>query len=288
MTVAQVCEPAVFTSLQTLEAAIQQEFALTPGAFAIAFRNLSNSQESLYIKERETFHAASTMKTSVMIEVYKQAASGRLSLNDSVLVKNEFTSIVDGSSFCLNVTDDSNQDLYDFVGKKKALRELVYDMVIQRSNLATNLVIELVDARRITQTMRQLGAKDIQVLRGVEDTKAFEKGLNNTITAYDLMVIYEKMAQGEVLSHRASDDMIQTLLDQADRSIIPAHLPSSVKVAHKTGNIQGVYHDSGIVYLPNGKKYVLVLLSKDLENQQEGKKTLANVSELVYQFMISR
>ena len=65
-------------------------------------------------------------------------------------------------------------------------------MIIASSNLATNIVIEIVDAEEVTQTMGELGAKDIQVLRGVEDSKAFEKGMNNTVTAYDLMLIYEK------------------------------------------------------------------------------------------------
>lgn len=251
----------------------------------MAFKCLSKPDESLFILENESFHAASTMKTPVMIEVYKQASLGKLSLRDSIPVKNEFKSIVDGSSFSLNAADDSEQQLYAAIGKKKPLADLVYDMIIHSSNLATNLVIELVDARQVTRTMRQLGAKDTQVLRGVEDTKAYQKGLNNTTTAHDLLVIYEKLALGEAVSQRASDEMIQTLLDQTDRSIIPARLPASVKVAHKTGNITGVHHDSGIVYLPNGKKYVLVLLSKNLRDFDEGTSTLARVSELIYQYV---
>jgi beta-lactamase class A len=273
------------TTLTALEAAIQQEFKQTAGDFALAFKCLSKPDEFLFIHENEAFHAASTMKTPVMIEVYKQASLGKLSLRDSVPVKNEFKSIVDGSPFNLNAADDSEQQLYAAIGQKKPLEDLVYDMIIHSSNLATNLVIELVDARRVTRTMRQLGAKDTQVLRGVEDTKAFQKGLNNTTTAHDLLVIYEKLALGEVVSQRASDEMIQTLLDQTDRSIIPARLPASVKVAHKTGSITGVHHDSGIVYLPNGKKYVLVLLSKNLRDFDEATSRLASVSELIYQYV---
>ncbi len=95
-------------------------------------------------------------------------------------------------------------------------------MIIRSSNLATNMVIELVNARNVTQTMRELGAKDMQVLRGVEDDKAFEKGLNNTTTAYDLMLIFEKIAQGKAVDSAASEEMVNILLKQEFNDIIPA------------------------------------------------------------------
>ena len=284
----QTAPGANHRDLSALEAAVRQELGTVTGDFAVAFRNLSQPKEALFIRERELFHAASTMKTPVMIEVYQQAAAREMSLHDSVLVKNEFKSIVDGSPFSLNAADDSEAQLYHFIGRKKTLGALVYDMIIRSSNLATNLVIEKVDARRVTQTMRRLGARDTQVLRGVEDTKAYERGLNNTTTAYDLLLLYEKLARREVVHPRASDEMIGTLLDQTDRSIIPARLPASVKVAHKTGNITGVHHDSGIVYLPDGKKYVLVLLSKNLGDFDRGTEAMAKVSELVYRFVAAQ
>lgn len=256
-----------------------------PGIFAVAFRDLSNGQQIL-IHEHEVFHAASTMKTPVMIEVFKQSAAGNFSLSDSVVVKNEFISIVDGSTFSLDPAGDSEQLLYNNVGRKEVLSELVKQMIIASSNLATNIIIEMVGAQKVTQTMHELGAKDIRVLRGVEDTKAFEKGLNNTVTAYDLMVIYEKLASGEVVDSKASKSMIDILLDQRINTIISSRLPDQAKVAHKTGNITGVLHDSGIVFLPDGRKYVLVLLSKELKDTEGSKVAMAKVSELLYQHVV--
>jgi beta-lactamase class A len=57
-----------------------------------------------------------------------------------------------------------------------------------------------------------------------------------------------------------------------------------VKVAHKTGWITGVHHDCGIVFLPDGRKYVLVLLSKKLENEDAGVETMAKVSRTIYEW----
>jgi beta-lactamase class A len=82
----------------------------------------------------------------------------------------------------------------------------------------------------------------------------------------------------------ASMVMIDILLDQRFNDIIPAKLPKEVKVAHKTGSITGVRHDSGIVFLPDGRKYILVLLSKDLQDADAGIEAMANVSEMIYNY----
>jgi beta-lactamase class A len=275
-------------TLTQLEADIKAEFARTEGDFAIAFQNLQEPQEELLINANESFHAASTMKTPVLLEVYKQAEAGRFSLDDSLIVKNEFKSIVDSSLYSLSPEDDSYSLLYEQVGQPQSIRDLSYNMIIASSNLATNIVIELVGADKVTQTLRDMGANDIMVLRGVEDTKAYRAGLSNSTTAYDLMLLFEQIAQGEAVSEEASQEMIDILLDQKFNEMIPAQLPAEVKVAHKTGWITGLHHDSGIVYLPDGRKYVLVLLSKNLPDEEAGVETLATVSKMVYDYMMAQ
>ena len=263
------------------------ELGKQKGMFALAFKDITTG-ETMLLNEHVMFHAASTMKTPLMIEVFRQAAEGAFSLTDSVIVKNEFKSIVDSSVYQLSVADDSEPELYKRVGTKLPLYELVYQMIIMSSNLATNIIIEMVDGKKVTQTMRTLGAKDIQVLRGVEDNKAYAKGLNNTTTAYDLLMIFEKMANGKIISDKACGDMINILLDQKYNTIIPALLPKEVKVAHKTGSITALHHDSGIVFLPDGNKYVLVILSSKLEDENAAVASMAKVSEMIYQYVITK
>ena len=221
------------------------------GTFAIAFKNLEDGNEIL-INEDEIFHAASTMKTPVMIEVYRKKMIGEISLDDSIFVKNEFESIVDKSTFQLSEFDDSDKNTYDKIGRYISLRELVFDMITISSNFATNLVIKYIGAENINNTMSDIGAKNINVLRGVEDIKAFEKGLNNTTSARDLLVIYEKLASGKVLNRDLSNEMVEILKNQKYDDIIPKYLPKEIEVAHKDGWINGVRHDSGIVFLENG------------------------------------
>jgi beta-lactamase class A len=278
------CTSFAQMSLKELKNNITSEFATQDGRFALAFKDLQTGR-SVLIHANESFHAASTMKTPVLIEAYKQAAEGKLSIDDSLTVHTSFKSIGDGSTYTLDPGNDSETGLYTREGQKVAVRELLYQMIIKSSNLATNLMIEQLDARNVTATMRQLGAKDIQVLRGVEDGKAYEQGLNNTTTAYDLMLIFEKMAKGKTVNKKSSDEMIAILLDQKFNEIIPALLPKEVKVAHKTGSITGVRHDSGIIFLPDGRKYVVVLLSKELQKPDAGIRAMAKVSGLIYQYM---
>lgn len=279
-------QPNIMASSE-LSRKVQAELGKQKGIFAVAFKDLATG-ETMLLNEHTMFHAASTMKTPVMIEVFKQVANGKLSLIDSILIKNDFTSIADSSAYRLSEADDSELELYKLIGSKTTLYDLVYKMIIMSSNLATNMLIELVDGKKVTQSMRALGAHDIQVLRGVEDNKAYAKAMNNTTTAYDLMLIFEAIAGAKAVNEVACRQMIEILLDQKHNTIIPAKLPKEVKVAHKTGFIKGLHHDSGIVFLPGGKKYVLVLLSNKLEDENAAVESMATVSEMIYQYMIAK
>lgn len=280
------CFPEKDPPLVELSHNLSQKLAAAEGTFAVAFADLKTG-DTLFINAHEPFHAASTMKTPVMIELYKQAEAGLFSLDDSILVKNEFSSIVDGSPYQMQVSDDSEAVLYDKIGTMIPIRELMFEMITQSSNLATNILIDLVDAKNVTASMRELGAPDIAVLRGVEDIKAFDKGLSNSTTAYDLMKIFEAIGRDQIISEEACQEMMQVLFAQKFNEIIPAKLPADVMVAHKTGTITGVQHDSGIVVLPGGHAYVLILLSKELPSPETGVMLLADVSKLVYDYVVS-
>ena len=161
----------------------------------------------------------------------------------------------------------------------------MYQMIIKSSNLATNILIERVGAENVTQTMRELGAADIQVLRGVEDLKAFDAGLSNTTTALDMMLIMKAIATGEAVGQEESRQMMDILYDQYYKDLIPKLLPETVKIAHKTGAITGVQHDTAILTLPDGRSYVLVILTKNLTDLAAGKQAIAEISKLIYDFV---
>ena len=272
---------------QQLIQEIQRLFASEEGVFAMAFKDLSTG-DTIYWNEKELFHAASTMKTPVMIEVFRQAALGSFTLQDTMVVRKEFQSIVDGSWYTLQAGDDSDDDVYAKMGTPQTIQYLLERMITRSSNVATNLLMTKVNGEQITATMRQLGAPDILVRRGVEDNKAYQQGLNNVTSAYDLQVIFEQLAEGKAINSDASAAMVDILRQQYYNDLIPALLPKNVQVAHKTGWITGVHHDGGIIYLPDGRKYVLVLLSKNCKHEAAAVQLLATTSSKIYNYFISK
>ncbi len=266
---------------------IMAVYARQPQAtFALAFEDLSTGQQ-FFINEHESFHAASTMKTPVLIETFRQIAEHRLSPGDSILIHTDFISIADSSRYTLDSSADSEKDLYGMAGRKLPLKTLLYKMITESSNLSTNLVIELVGAKQVLATMREMGAKDIQVLRGVEDNKAFERGMNNTTTAYDLMLLFDRIAAGTAVDRGSCEAMIDILLAQHFKEVIAGKLPEEVRVASKSGWITGTCHDSGIVFLPDGRKYVVVLLSRGMPDYPAAIETEATVSKIIYDHMVA-
>ncbi len=155
-------------------------------------------------------------------------------------------------------------------------------MITRSSNLATNALIELVGAKNADATAHQLGATNIRVLRGVEDTPAFRAGMNNTTTARDLAVLLEAIETGRAASRRSCDSMRDILSRQEFNDEIPAGLPPGTNVAHKTGWIAGVLHDAAIVYPQNRKPYVLVVLTRDIPDEKVARSLIADVSRIVW------
>jgi beta-lactamase class A len=269
--------------LDSLRAAITARIAQTPAkAVGVYFHDLGTG-DTLLIGANARFHAASTMKVPVMIQLYRDRDAGTLTLDDSVPITNDFRSLVDGSPYHLDKADDSDSTLYDLVGQKRTIRQLVELMETVSSNLATNLLIALVDAKRANATAHSLGADSILVLRGVEDGKAYQAGMNNTTTARDLGMLFTALAQFRAASPAACREMLEILGRQHFTEGIPAGLPAGTRVEHKTGWIGSVvYHDAGIVRPAGRAPYVLVVLTGGVKDDSVAYALVRDISHQVY------
>jgi len=263
----------------TLEADLRKAIAESKADVAVAMRTLDGRDEVL-IDPDGVFHAASTMKVPVMIELFKQAKAGTLTLDEALPIRNQFHSIVDGSVYALSDGDDSDKAVYAAVGRTMTLRQLCEAMITVSSNFAANLLIERLGARAIQQTVDGLGAGGMRVLRGVEDQKAFDKGLNNSTTARGLLTLFDRLAHGTAVDRTADAAMVEILERQAFNDGIPAGLPGGVRVAHKTGTITRIHHDAGIVFAP--RPYVLVVLTRGFESEKASDLVIAQLSRLTF------
>ena len=248
---------------------------------AVSFRDLAGG-DSLDIGANVDFHAASTMKIPVMLEVLRATEAGRLALDQPILLVNHFHSIVDGSPYALDPSEDSDSTVYTMVGRRVAVRDLLGRMIVRSSNLATNALISLVGAEQANATAHALGATHIRVLRGVEDGKAYAAGLNNTTTSADLAVLLARIERGDALSGPNARLMKDILLRQEFNDEIPAGLPPGTPVAHKTGSITATLHDAAIVYPPGRAPYVLVVLTRKIPEEATARTLIADVSRLVW------
>jgi beta-lactamase class A len=265
-----------------LAAAIRGRIAQVQGAeVAVSYRDLATG-DSLDIGADVEFHAASTMKIPVMLEVLRSVEAGRLGLDQGILLVNRFHSIVDGSPYSLNAGDDSDSLVYTLVGQRVPVRELMERMIVRSSNLATNALVALVGADRANATAHALGATHIRVLRGVEDIKAYDAGLNNTTTSADLAVLLEKIERREALGAASAQLMKEILLRQELNGEIPAGLPPGTPVAHKTGSITATLHDAAIVYPPDRKPYVLVVLTRNIPQEETARQLIADISRITW------
>jgi beta-lactamase class A len=274
-----------------LRARVEARIAQAPArAVGVYYHDLAGgSGDSLTVGSAQRFHAASTMKVPVMIQLFRDRDAGLLKLDDSITVTNTFRSIVDSSPYQLDLSDDSDSTLYKRIGQRVSIRQLIELMETVSSNLATNLLIALVDAKRANATAHALGADSILVLRGVEDGKAYRAGLNNTTTARDLGVLLAAIANSTAASPASCREMLEILSRQQFNEGIPAGLPAGTKVYHKTGWIeQVVYHDAALVAPTGGaggarSRYVLVVLTAGIPKNDDAYALVRDLSRLVFE-----
>jgi beta-lactamase class A len=264
-------------------AAMSKRIGQTPGAIVrlVAFR-LDGSGPRLTLLADSLVHAASTMKVPVLIELARRSDRTTLSLDSTVLLVNDFGSIVDGSRYQLSRDDDSDDSVYARIGQRVSIRWLATRMITHSSNLATNFLLTVVRADSVTAMTRALGTSRMVVRRGVEDTPAFRAGLNNLTTANDLAALLAAIATDRAASAQASAWMREVLFAQAFNSAIPAGLPVGTRVAHKTGDITRVEHDAAIVYPSRGSPYVLVILTNGIEGQAEARRLIADLAGIAH------
>lgn len=238
------------------------------------------------------YHAASTIKVAVLVGLFAAVEAGRFRLDDRLHVRNRFFSAHDGSAYSIGSARDSNSDVHTAVGKLMRIRALAEHMIATSSNLATNLLLDLVGAGETRSALKELGISGVDLVRGVEDDAAYEAGLNNRVTAEGLTHLFRLIEDRQTFSKGAAEAMLDILHKQEFRSGIPAGIPESVRnetqFAHKTGDISTVTHDAGLVYLPDRPPYVVAILTEWAPDASNRRETVARISEAVYSFVTSQ
>ena len=252
--------------------------SLTSGALGVAVYDYLSDRHWSFNGDR-WFHAASVMKVAVLAALFDAVDRGsrdgdrRFTLDCRLHVRNRFLSIVDGCPFRVDAGRDGDSDVYAAIGRTLRLRDLATHMIVRSSNLATNLLLDLLTPAGVMATLARLGVDGVAVCRGVEDDRAFEQGINNRVTPNGVVALLRAIVEDKIGSAQASAAMIDILHDQQFTGTIepglPDNLRTAARVAHKTGEISTVSHDAGIVFLPGRPPYVAAILVESAGDARE-------------------
>jgi beta-lactamase class A len=243
------------------------------------------SGHSLEIDSDRWFHAASVIKVAILLGLLKNADDNSLRLDDPLHVRNRFVSVADGSIYRIDRDRDGDADCHRRVGRTMHLSELARAMIVRSSNLATNLLLDLLGVANIKRVLAEAGVGGVRIVRGVEDEAAFKRGLNNEMTPTGARQLFRIVCERGFLHEDSRNLMREILLAQEFNSMIPARLPSGVKVAHKTGEISTHSHDAGVVYPPDRKPYVVSIFTESDPDVDHRAKAVAKISAEIHSFL---
>jgi beta-lactamase class A len=232
------------------------------------------------------FHAASTIKLAILAAVFDAIDAGRFTAGSRVHVRNRFVSVVGGHPFRVQPGRDADSAVYGALGRTMRIGELAHHMIATSSNLATNLLLDVVGVAEARQALTRRGLGGIDLQRGVEDERAFEAGCNNRVTADGVLQLLQAIRDASGFSAAASSAMLEMLFDQQFSGGIGPGLPEGVRavarVAHKTGDISTVSHDAGLVFLPGRPPYVIVILTEGGGAAADRTAAMTSISRAVY------
>jgi beta-lactamase class A len=284
-TPAQTPVPPIDSTLELQARFAELEAKAGAQAIAVSISDLETGVRFHYHADR-WFHAASTIKVAILVGVYGAIHRGELLPQSRVHVRNRFLSAYDGSPYRVRVDRDANSEVHSEIGRTLRVSELAEHMITSSSNLATNLLLDLVGLDVLQRTLDHFGLEGIDLRRGVEDELAFEHGINNRVTANGLVGLLELIGEERAFNPALSRQMLEVLHGQHFKSGIPAGLPRDARVAHKTGEISTIAHDAGLVYLPNRKPYALSVLTEWEPSKGGRSATIAAASYVAYAALI--
>ncbi len=251
-----------------LEKRIRSFMETQKGNIAVVIKNLK-TREEIKINEKQVFPSASTIKLAIMSELLNKVNEGIIKLDDSIELTEAMKTGGDGVLKELNI------------GHKFTLEEIMILMIIVSDNTATNILIDLLGMNNINAAIETLGLKNTRLQRKMMDSQAAREGKENLITAEDLAYLLELIYTGRNINNKYSDMMVNIMKRQQVKGRLDLYLPDDIVVAHKTGDLDCLEHDAGIVYLPKNH-YIICVLTNETTTNKDGREIIGKISKLAY------
>ncbi len=255
------------------------------GTYGIAAKNLSTG-ETVRLRSDEVFKTASVIKVLVMVELFRQAKKGKVSLAERMALADDYRV---GGSGLLNDLDN---------GLTPTLRDLCTAMIVVSDNVATNMLITRLGLDAINECAQTLGLEHTRLNRsiGFAPVASAESEPLGLTTPNEMLRLYEDLARRTVVSPEASTEMVRIMCRQHYRAGIPRYLPdaydavtgeSEPAIAHKTGAVSGVRNDVALLRFSDGRQWIIAILAKELQDRRwtvenTGEKTIGHIARAIY------
>lgn len=233
-------------------------------------------------------YAASTVKLPLVVAAYRLAEAGVIDLDDEVEIRNEFASRHDGSPFSLDLAEDEDPEPVRRLGGTADLRWLCRRAIVRSSNLATNLLIDRVGLEAVADALAACGATETRMTRGIEDQVARAACYDNRVSARDLAFVLRELAAGRLVGRASTEEILDVLADQRIDEAIPSGLPPGVRVEHKTGSVDGIYHDAGIVRPDGVEPFVLAVCTTGAGTREEAAALIGRIAATAWREWLRR
>jgi len=249
---------------QKLGASIGEIDQHLDGVMGVAMEDLTTG-DHYFLHEDDVFAQASSIKITVLANLYLQVQQGKLKLTDPYTVQS--SDLVLDSDIMGGLTPGVT---------RLTLRDLATMMVAVSDNSATNVLIDRVGMPNVNTMLDSLGLTHTRLRRKMMDLQAAKEGRENISTPHEMMTLLDAIYRGKVLNKESTADFF-TMLSTNKDSWIPRDLPADLKIANKPGALEAVRNDSGIVFV-EGRPYVICVMTSFLRNEREGEEAISKVS----------
>ena len=236
----------------------------------MAVKDLTSGDE-FFINPDEVMPQASSIKITVLAELYRQAQSGKLKLTDEYVVRKE--DLVPGSDIMLGLTPGVT---------RVTLRDLATFMVAVSDNSATNVLIDRVGMENVNSMLESQGLHTTRLRRKMMDLKAASEGRENVSSPREMMTLLESLYRGKLFNKEVTDDFIKVLSTHKESALLQG-LPEDAVVASKPGELEAVRNDSGIIFVKN-RPYILCVMTAYLRDEKDGKDAIRKIAALTYSY----
>lgn len=251
---------------QKLEAQLSEVAGRLDGVMAYAILDLTSGARIVRLAD-EVFATASTIKLAILYEMFKQAGEGRVRLDETRPMTR--SQAVGGSGVLSQLSAPS-----------MPLRDYATLMVIMSDNSATNVLIDAVGMERVNARMAALGLTKTKLRRRMMDGEAARRGDENVSTPGEIAALLGIIYRGDGLTPEHRDELL-AILSKPKSTPIHRGIPAGVRVASKSGSLEGIQADAGIVYVV-GRPYVICVMTGYLKEGAAGGAAIGSASEAVF------